>query len=152
VLNGEKLGAERRESGSAGRDGANAVKNGGRQRAQANHSVHRCVDTPGLEIAYRCRFMGLRGLYNAVVKFTDVRIPRENIIFKEGAAIESRAYDIEYRATHIARSLRWPFQAAARISRKWAGERIQWGVLLQTRRDCWKNCRDGRQRFRDGMR
>src|SRR5256886_15723364 len=30
------------------------------------------VDTPGLEIAYRCRFMGLRALYNAVVNFKDV--------------------------------------------------------------------------------
>src|SRR5213595_1722991 len=46
------------------------------------------VDTPGLEIAYRCRFMGLRALYNAVVRFTNVRAPRENIISKEGAGLK----------------------------------------------------------------
>ena len=40
------------------------------------------VDSPGLEITYRCRFMGLRALYNGVVKFTNVRVPRENIIGK----------------------------------------------------------------------
>src|SRR5438132_4831566 len=34
------------------------------------------VATPGLEITYRCRFMGLRALYNAVVTFKDVRLPR----------------------------------------------------------------------------
>src|SRR5437868_2561459 len=28
------------------------------------------VDSPGLEITYRCHFMGLRALYNGVVKFT----------------------------------------------------------------------------------
>ena len=42
------------------------------------------VDSPGLEITYRCRFMGLRALYNGIVKFTNVRVPRENMIVKEG--------------------------------------------------------------------
>src|SRR5205814_946156 len=46
------------------------------------------VATPGLEITYRCRFMGLRALYNAVVRFTDVHVPRENIISKEGAGLK----------------------------------------------------------------
>src|SRR3954452_23445122 len=36
------------------------------------------VDSPGLEITYRCHFMGLRALYNGIVKFTNVRVPREN--------------------------------------------------------------------------
>src|SRR5947209_16711004 len=42
------------------------------------------VDSPGLEITYRCRFMGLRALYNGIVKFTNVRVPRDNMIAKEG--------------------------------------------------------------------
>src|SRR5437764_3566285 len=37
------------------------------------------VDSPGLEITYRCHFMGLRALYNGVVKFTNVRVPRDNM-------------------------------------------------------------------------
>src|SRR4029077_17621532 len=37
------------------------------------------VSSPGLEITYRCHFMGLRALYNGIVKFTDVRVPRENM-------------------------------------------------------------------------
>jgi len=44
------------------------------------------VDTPGLAMPHRCHFMGLRALYNGVVTFKDVRVPRENIIAGEGKA------------------------------------------------------------------
>src|SRR6266513_3142146 len=46
------------------------------------------VDSPGLEITYRCHFMGLRALYNGVVKFTHVRVPRKNMIAKEGQGLK----------------------------------------------------------------
>src|SRR2546428_10349248 len=59
---------------------------GGKERKQITAFIVD-VDTPGLEITYRCRFMGLRALYNGVVRFTNVRIPREDIIFKEGAGL-----------------------------------------------------------------
>src|SRR5260370_7081327 len=41
------------------------------------------VDSPGLEITYRCRFMGLRALYHAFVKFTNVHLPRHNLLPKD---------------------------------------------------------------------
>src|SRR5881394_2212754 len=46
------------------------------------------VDSPGLEMPHRCRFMGLRALYNGVVTFKDVRVPRENIIAGEGKGLK----------------------------------------------------------------
>ena len=36
--------------------------------------------SPGIEILHRCRFMGLRALYNGVVRFTNVEVPAENVI------------------------------------------------------------------------
>src|SRR5436190_13024678 len=35
------------------------------------------MDMPGVEVVRRCHFMGLRALYNGVIRFTDVRVPRE---------------------------------------------------------------------------
>src|SRR6266478_916611 len=74
---------------------------GGKERKQITAFIVD-VETPGLEITYRCRFMGLRALYNAVVKFTDVRVSRENIISKEGAGLKVAL------TTHAAGSVRRP--------------------------------------------
>ena len=68
----------------------------GRERKQITAFIVD-VDSPGLEITYRCHFMGLRALYNGIVKFTNVRVPRENMIAKEGAGIESCPNDFEHR-------------------------------------------------------
>jgi len=38
------------------------------------------MNTPGVEVTHRCLFMGLKALYNGVVRFTNVRVPRENIL------------------------------------------------------------------------
>jgi alkylation response protein AidB-like acyl-CoA dehydrogenase len=42
------------------------------------------ADSPGVEIAQRCHFMGLKAIQNAVIRFDNVRVPRENIIWGEG--------------------------------------------------------------------
>src|SRR6184192_3363794 len=59
----------------------------GRERKQITAFIVD-VDSPGLEITYRCHFMGLRALYNGIVKFTNVHVPRENMIAKEGQGLK----------------------------------------------------------------
>ena len=42
---------------------------------------------PGVEVICRCHFMGLKALYNGVIRFKDVRVPAENILLAPGKGL-----------------------------------------------------------------
>src|SRR5438034_10482044 len=46
------------------------------------------TNSPGFEIAHRCQFMGLRGIGNVLIRFKDVYVPKENLLWGEGLGLK----------------------------------------------------------------
>jgi len=86
--------------------------------------------TPGIEVVHRCDFMGLKGIQNGLLKFTNVRVPKENILWGLGRGLKLALMTLNTgRLTLPAGSLggsKW----CLRVVRKWAAERQQWGAPI----------------------
>ena len=85
------------------------------------------MDTPGVEIMHRCRFMGLKSLYNGVIRFTDVKIPRENMILEEGDGLRLALKTLNTGRLSIPAGVTGNSKWCMKVNRKWTNERIQWG-------------------------
>ncbi len=88
------------------------------------------TDTPGVEIVRRCRFMGLKALYNAVVRFTEVKVPVENILLAEGKGLRVALTTLNTGRLTLPAGCTGLSKRCLEIVRKWAGSRVQWGAPI----------------------
>lgn len=88
------------------------------------------MDMPGVEVTHRCHFMGLRALYNGVVKFTNVVVPRENIIWGEGKGLRVALSTLNTGRLTLPAGCTGAAKRCLKIVKKWANNRVQWGAAI----------------------
>jgi alkylation response protein AidB-like acyl-CoA dehydrogenase len=88
------------------------------------------ANAPGVAVVHRSQFMGHRAIYNGVLRFTNVRVPRANIVGGEGRGLKVALTTLNAGRLSIPAASIGVAKRALQIAREWSGVRIQWGVPI----------------------
>jgi len=88
------------------------------------------TDTPGFEILHRCRFMGIKAIENGLLRFNDVKVPKENLIWGEGKGLRLALTTLNDGRLSIPAITAAGAVEMAEFMSQWAKTREQWGKLI----------------------
>jgi len=86
--------------------------------------------TPGFSVEHMCSFMGLKGLKNGLLRFTDVKVPVENIIGAPGMGLKIALTTLNTGRLTLPAATCAVDKVCLRYSRLWAAARRQWGAPI----------------------
>ena len=88
------------------------------------------MSTPGIEKVHRCQFMGLRGIQNGLMRFSNVKVPRENIILGEGEGLKLALMTLNTGRLTLPAASTGIGKWCLNVARQWSLKRHQWGSAI----------------------